>query len=343
MKSTTSWVSFLVIIAAISNKCGADQCPFNEQQCSCKSPDPPVPYTYHIVECTSTDGSPISFTASPGVTYEIDNMYLSGNMAYLPARYLAIFHRIDSLNLTQLNPDSPPVPQWDENAFDGPSITTLATTNLNGVLPPQPALNKLASAGLQGLTITNGNIQLNNNGFQNFAKLSFLHINDAKISQLETNAFAGLEQSLTFIYFRNWTGSFGDFSLDTLGQLTSLTYINLNSVGLKTIPAKFFLAFPRLTSLALSTDDLASAIVGGALDSLPPWVTLLQLSYVHLTSVPKQILINHPQLTFFDLYGNDIQSVSPSDFKLVAICSTLACARTPYRALIWTRLEARIC
>lgn len=309
MKSTAFWALLLITVTISRSSSAYEPCPFNEEECMCIQYDPPVAYAYRSVSCLSKNGSLIIFKAPPNVTYDVASVDLRTNLAYLPARYFGIFNSIYQLSLYSSNPISQQ--EWDQKVFEGANIQELYVSGMNGL---QPA--KLADAGLQKLIIDQSTTELTNYCFKNFSRLAILQIINARISQLGTESFAGLEQTLTELTCQNLTGFFSRLPLTILSGLKSLTSISLSSVGLKTIPANFFLAYPKLQALTLSSDNLAATIAAGALDTLPKQLTLLSLSSVNLTNVPRQILINHPTLVDLDLSGNRIDGVGFGDFDV---------------------------
>lgn len=144
--------------------------------------------------------------APPNVTYAVGSVVLAGNVAELPARYFAIFGHIYSLGLS--GPTTMQWEQkWDDMAFDGTTVTILQVWYLNSLLPPPPALVKLAESGLQTLLLENYTVQSINQTFQNFSSLTYLGMTNVQISKLEQQAFAGLEQSLLILNFYFLSGS----------------------------------------------------------------------------------------------------------------------------------------
>ncbi|XP_044761422.1 chaoptin [Coccinella septempunctata] len=169
--------------------------------------------------------------------------------------------------------------------------------------------------------------------FQYFQQLERLDLSRNLISNLNSNAFLGLESSLTHLDLsRNKISAFSgtplsltklkvlDLSENNLAQVTkgtfnllsSLSHLNLSSNQLRSIPADLFQKATTLESIDLSYTSLKV---------LPPQLfsKLNLLKHIHLahnsiTEVATGVFSNLPNLTTIDLSSNNINNIRQGAF-----------------------------
>jgi len=209
--------------------------------------------TYLSAACNSS-GLP-SFAVSSSGKYEVSRLDIRGNVQVIPANHFAAFASIDILTLTQTATDTVPQ-QWDEKAFDGVDIRPIISVSGLGNLVPFPqALITLGKKGLTDLFIDrSSSVELTNSTFKEFPSLTRVQFNHTQITKLENGAFAGLENSLQYLYLQNV--GLVEFPLTQLSILNKLSRLDLESNRIQNIPAKICTTLPKLVTLDVDNNPI---------------------------------------------------------------------------------------
>lgn len=290
-------------------------CPFNKDACTCFKFNDSSPIDYDYVECVWPTRPDLKDPS--GSKYTVESLSItSDDLDLIPGYYLAsAFSSITqvSLALNGSNSDQ----HWDDQAFDNVKIQKILVYNFDNMIPLPNALRRVGVRGLTQLLLSSSKVslRLGSNTFSDFKSLSTFGIYDIPILQLSDDAFSGLEQSLKELTLDDV--HLHQFPVTALSRLSQLSLLSLDGSDLPSIPSGALASFPKLQTLSLSNNMLASDIEGGSLDSLPPSLKTLFLDNVGFKAVPRRVLEKNLGLTGIFLRDNVLESLHKQDFSLL--------------------------
>jgi Leucine-rich repeat (LRR) protein len=314
-------IIFFLSIAYLSSIKAEIPCPFSKfppnNPCGCY-PDDPTSKSFDSAHCETPNGNLPRFMNVPSRDdkYTIrQQLTLSQCGSEIPPQSFLSFKYIGRLNLDQSKTPSALMAQWDPYAFDGVQIDQLSVSGIDGLIPPSLVQEfvELGQKNLTTLSILNTQKALvfKNNDWINFKALTGFHIEFANITDIESDAFAGLEANLQTLILRNV--KLTRFP-QAIKKLTKLKTLDLSENRITDFPANAFASFTDLQALGLSGNDVQTAINNGAFNHLPPRITNIVAEFGSLTSIPTSIIANSPQLNYLTIKNNLIQSIKKGDF-----------------------------
>ena len=202
------------------------------------------------------------------------------------------------------------------------------------------AINPLftqALSGLEALKLNSNELtQVPAEAYANLVDLTELYLNDNEISQIGVDAFNNMP-SLQQLHLDN--NKLIAIDANHFSNLTNLASLYLNSNQIASIDDNAFSLLPALTSLHLHNNAISSlsqdvlndltsldelllynnqitTLDVGAFDNFP--LTRLDLSNNSLTSIPKDLFVNHPNpenLANFNLLDNPFTTPGDPNYK----------------------------
>lgn len=306
---------FFVLLFVQTSFASTIPCPFNPIDCTCVDPVSEAIFTR--ASCQSRNGQIPQFTGTPGL-YTINGEFnLTFNAYMIPDYAFQPFGQILQLNLIQPPGPNVSVQAWQPHAFAGPRVSVLQITNLAGVIPPPAPLRDIAE-GLLSIRYINCTkpVVLSANVFSSLIKLEEIRIQDTFIAIVDDAAFAGLENTLKTIAFRN-TGliQFPSRAFNRLSNVLDTLDLSDNGIGGQSQTADFE-ELSKLTSLCLNGNDIQTAVDSGVLSNLP-----VSLRYLYLESgrkplktIPISVLQNLTERCYLSLARNQIAALRLGDF-----------------------------
>lgn len=311
MSSAKSLCLLFLLHLIFCNAYAKSPCPFNEEACTCTSTNASTPNVFDDVECRWPT-LPVLHAVS-GSKYSAKTLSIESQLDRLPSFYLAAFDTIDKLFLLQNLSAGSVKPNWDDQAFDSVQINGIYTSGIDALFPLPMALCRVGNRGLSILDFSNGYVPLKiaSSSFSDFKSLKTFTIEGIPISDLDDEAFVGLENVLIDVELSG--AELKEFPVAALSKLTELTSLNLDANAISKIPDGAFSALGRLQRLFLMINPLANDIEAGSLDSLPPALSALYLDNVGLKTIPRSILEKNKFLGGLSLTYNPITTISKSD------------------------------
>ena len=169
-------------------------------------------------------------------------------------------------------------------------------------------------------------VQLEPNTFRGL-KISNLQISHAKLSQISSDAFRGLEDTLQGLNLAN--NELDEVPVDTLRTLRLLGSLDLTSNKIQYVPNNAFVTL-RLNTLKFSDNNITLA--DGAFNGLEQSLKNLNLKGCQLKEVPRA-LANLAGLAFLDLAQNSIRNLGSGELSNLASITALNLERNVIQQL----------
>lgn len=216
-----------------------------------------------------------------------------------------IFKGLNLKSLKQLSLQSCEIGDISASAFIGLENLEELDLSYNYLEEIPEAIQKLPN--LRKLFLHGNNImQLQNNSFLGLRNLQDLNLNVNEISQIEIDAFKGLENSLKDL--RLHYNNLNTIPSDALRKLRLLSFLMLSRNNIQFIPKNAFVGFSNLKMLELDSNDLI--FYDEMFTGLENTLETLTLRETGLRLLPVKSFLPLNRLTDLDVSHNHIHSLS---------------------------------
>lgn len=296
-----------------------ESCPFNSQ-CTCDT------ITLEA-SCINMGKYWPSFGST---TYDspISTLFISGEFSSIPGAAIYYLTNISRVVISFTTVVNPTVYSSSFECQKGVVYKSFEFVNSNwmspGYLSPINGLEDLTYTGYSAGTIPSNQF--------NSLNLKTLSLPSNGISVIQTNAFSGLESTLTQLDLSN--NPLGALPSDTFNGLSKLTYLDLSNTSLLSLPTLALKSVQRTTqSIWLNNNNIqlipANSFNGYSrlqeigLDGNP--ISLIEIGAFYGLSLRTLTLSNLPQLKFVDAlvtYGiQNVQTINIADCPSLEVVS----------------------